>query len=272
MLDFTSRPKVHEQVTALIDAALVAERAAQTRRTYLGGSRLGASCERALQYEYAQAPVDEGKDFDGRRLRIFEVGHTFEALAIRWLRLAGFDLLTSIESEEPEGEQFGFSVADGRIQGHGDGIVVGGPPELGWRYPMLLEIKSMADKPFKECVKKGVTLSKPVYAAQMAVYQAYLHNALNDMLNDVLRESCPELPLGLADNPALYVAVNKDTQALWFELVPFDGSLAQRMSDRGVRVVQATDAHELLPRGFAQQTHVECRMCSYAQRCWRESR
>ena len=48
--------------------------------------------------------------------------------------------------------------------------------------------------------------------------------------------------------------------------------LAQRMSDRGVRVVQATDAHELLQRGFAQATHVECRMCSYAQRCWKESR
>ena len=264
MLDFNSRPKVHEQVTALIDAALVTERAAQPKRTYLGGSRLGASCERALQYEYAQASVDEGKDFDGRRLRIFELGHTFEALAIRWLRLAGFDLITA----QPDGEQFGFSVADGRIQGHADGIVVGGPPELSWRYPMLLEIKSMADKPFKECVKKGVRLSKPVYAAQMAVYQAYLHNALND----VLRESHPETALGLADNPALYVAVNKDTQALWFELVPFDGSLAQRMSDRGVRVVQATDANELLPRGFAQATHVECRMCSYAQRCWKESR
>ncbi len=262
MLDFNHRPKAHEQVTALIDAALVAERAAQARRTYLGGSRLGASCERALQYEYAQAPVDEGQDFDGRRLRIFEVGHSFEALAIRWLRLAGFELLTT----QIDGEQFGFSVADGRIQGHGDGIVVGGPPELSWRYPMLLEIKSMADKPFKECVKKGVTLAKPVYAAQMAVYQAYL----NEALNKGLRQSSSPSPLGLSDNPALYVAVNKDTQALWFELVPFDGSLAQRMSDRGVRVVQATDAHELLPRGFAQATHVECRMCSYAQRCWRD--
>ena len=258
MLDYNHKPKVHEQVTALIDAALVAARAGQQRRTYLGGSRLGASCERALQYEYAQASVDEGQDFDGRRLRIFEVGHSFEALAIRWLRLAGFELLTA----QPDGEQFGFSVADGRIQGHGDGIVVSGPPELGWRYPMLLEIKSMADRQFKECVKKGVTRAKPVYAAQMAVYQAYLH--------DALRPTHPEIAPGLADNPALYVAINKDTQALWFELVPFDGSLAQRMSDRGARVVQATDAHELLPRGFAQSTHVECRICSYAQRCWRD--
>lgn len=268
MLDFNSRPKVHEQVTALIDAALVAERAAQPKRTYLGGSRLGASCERALQYEYAQAPVDEGKDFDGRRLRIFEVGHSFEAMAIRWLRLAGFELLTA----NMDGEQFGFSVADGRIQGHGDGIVIGGPPELGWRYPMLLEIKSMADKPFKECVKKGVTIAKPVYAAQMSVYQAYLHDTLNDALKKSPSGSALGASLGLSDNPALYVAVNKDTQALWFELVPFDGSLAERMSDRGVRVVQATDAHELLPRGFAEAIHVECRMCSYAQRCWGEAR
>jgi hypothetical protein len=34
-------------------------------------------------------------------------------------------------------------------------------------------------------------------------------------------------------NPALFTAINKDSQEIWFELVPFDGGLAQRMSDRG---------------------------------------
>jgi len=40
------------------------------------------------------------------------------------------------------------------------------------------------------------------------------------------------------------------------------------MSDRGVRVVQATEAHELLPRGFSERTHFECRFCAYQERCW----
>ncbi len=249
MLDYNSRPKVHERITALIDAALVHERSQQPQRTYLGASRLGGPCERALQYEYAGAPVDADRALTGRVLRIFEVGHALEPLVIRWLRLAGFELQTT----DAQGQQFGFSVAGGRLAGHCDGIVVGGPEPLGWHYPMLLEIKTMKDKAWRECVKKGVLLAKPAYAAQMALYQAYLS------------DSWP----GLADHPALFTAINKDTQALHFELQPFDGALAQRMSDRGVRVVRATEAHELLPRGFLERTHLECRVCAFEARCWK---
>ena len=72
----------------------------------------------------------------------------------------------------------------------------------------------------------------------------------------------------ISRNPALFAAINKDTQELWFELVPFDAALAQKMSDRAVRVIQATEAGELLPRAFAEASHFECKFCSYAQRCW----
>jgi hypothetical protein len=92
MLDFNHRPKIHEQIGVLIDAALSADRDNQPRRNYLGASRLGVACERALQYEYLQTPVDPGRDIPGRVLRVFEVGHALEDLAIRWLRMAGFDL------------------------------------------------------------------------------------------------------------------------------------------------------------------------------------
>ena len=92
MLDFNHRPAFHERVTGFIDAALDAERAEQTPRDYLGASRLGVACERALQYEYAGAPVDPGRATSGRILRVFEVGHVLEELVVRWLRMAGFEL------------------------------------------------------------------------------------------------------------------------------------------------------------------------------------
>jgi hypothetical protein len=57
----------------------------------------------------------------------------------------------------------------------------------------------------------------------------------------------PRCP-GIADHPALFTAINKDTAELHHELVPFNAELAQRMSDRAVRVLRATDAGELLPR------------------------
>lgn len=249
MLDFNSRPKFQELLTAKIDTALTAERDLQTRRTYLGASRLGVACDRALQFEFAQAPADPGRDFSGRVLRIFEVGHALEELAIRWLRLAGFELHTRTRS----GGQFGFSVCDELIQGHVDGIVTAAPESLGFTFPMLWEFKTMNAQNWRDCVKRGVAVSKPVYAAQMAIYQAYMESTIE----------------GISRNPALFTAINKDTQELWFEMVPFDAALAQRASDRAVKIITATEYGELLPRSFSDNTHFECKFCSWQDRCWR---
>ena len=60
MLDFNSSSSLSGRLTALVDLGMQRTRATQPRRAYLGASRLGASCERALQYEYADAPVDTG--------------------------------------------------------------------------------------------------------------------------------------------------------------------------------------------------------------------
>jgi len=110
----------------------------------------------------------------------------------------------------------------------------------------------MNAKNWRDTVKNGVTAAKPVYAAQIALYQAYMAAAVP----------------GLATNPALFTAINKDTAELHHELVPFDAELAQRMSDRAVRVLMATDAGELLPRIARDRDFFECRMCSWANRCW----
>ncbi len=76
MIDLNHQPKFHEQVSMRLDAALQAERSHQARRRYLGASRLGVPCERALQYEYVASigmdrPLaDYGKD---EVLRLVEV-------------------------------------------------------------------------------------------------------------------------------------------------------------------------------------------------------
>ncbi len=251
MLDYNHQPKLYERITALIDQAMDMERSQQPSRQYLGASRLGLACDRALQYEYAGAPVDPDRDLSGRTLRIFEVGHVLEELVIRWLRLAGFELY----NQKANGGQFGFSVAGGRIQGHIDGIISAAPVELGLTFPMLFECKTMNDKSWRETVKKGVTVAKPIYAAQMAIYQAYMEAEIE----------------GISRNPALFTAINKDTQEIWFELVPFDAGLAQKMSDRAVKIIQATEAGELLPRSFMEASHIECKFCPWQDRCWRSA-
>ena len=251
MLDFNKRPSMGERINAAIDAALTAENATRVPRDYLGGSRLGHPCERALQFEFTATPKDEGQGFSGQLLRIFAIGHVLEDLAVAWLQQAGFDLYTR-KGNRPDGGQFGFSVAGGRIRGHVDGIVADAPAALGLRTPALWECKTMNAKNWRACVKDGVAVAKPVYAAQIAVYQAYME---------------PSVP-GIAAAPALFTAINKDTAELHHELVPFDADLAQRMSDRGVRILRATDAGELLPRIAASRDFFECRFCPWAERCW----
>ena len=251
MLDFNSRSQTSAHVNAAIDAALVTANQATPPRSYLGGSRLGHACERALQFEFVKAPKDEGADFDGRLLRIFGIGHALEDVAVAWLRGAGFDLYTRRGGGE-HGEQFGFSLAGGRIRGHVDGVFAGGPTIPGMAFPALWECKTMNAKAWRETSSKGVAVAKPIYAAQIAVYQAYMD------------ASVP----GVADNPALFTAINKDTAELHHELVPFNAELAQRMSDRAVRILAATDAGELLPRIATQADHFEFRFCPWAKRCW----
>ena len=54
------------------------------------------------------------------------------------LRAAGFDLRT----HRTDGEQFGFVTANGRIRGHIDGVIVGGP-DIGMPWPALFEHKAL---------------------------------------------------------------------------------------------------------------------------------
>jgi hypothetical protein len=249
MLDFNSRSTFADHLNQRIDAALAGERAAVPARSYLGASRLGVACDRALQFEFTDTPRDPGASLDGRTLRIFEIGHALEEGAIRWLRASGLDLVTRTR----DSGQIGFSVAGGRIRGHVDGVVFGAPDMATLRVPALWECKTMNAKAWRETVAKGVVLAKPIYAVQIAIYQAYLE---------------PALP-GVSEHPALFTAINKDTAELHHELVPFDAGRAQAASDRAVRILRATDAQELLPRIAHDSTHFECRFCPWAERCWR---
>jgi hypothetical protein len=249
MLDFNHRPKISDKINLLIDKALTAENSKQTSRDYLGASRLGVSCSRALQFEYTDTPKDEDQNFTGRTLKIFQAGHVFEELMIKWLRLAGINLVT----HKQNGNQFGFSVAGGKVKGHIDGAIIGAPQDLNFKFPMLWECKSLNDKSWKDVVKKGLTISKPIYAAQVAIYQAYMESQIE----------------GISKNPALFTAINKDTAEIHFELVEFDPELAQKTSDKAVQILCATEAHELLPRIANDSGHFECKFCPWQQRCWR---
>ncbi len=227
-----SAKPINQRVNELIEAA---EPPSPNERQYLGASSIGAECLRRVQYDWMCDP-----QFPARTRDIFARGHFFEELSRQHLIKAGFKFASKV--------RLGFKAAGGLFRGHGDGILVAGPqlPEL--IYPALFEHKAVNAKSWRAIERDGLVGLYAVYAAQVAIYQAYL---------DVT-------------NPALFMVLNADTCERLSFLVQFDPVLAQAISDRAVRVIEATRAGELLPRVTEDPEDWRCRMCtSHRARCWR---
>ena len=227
---------------AAVDDALVVNAEQQKRRTYLGASAIGSLCERRVQYDFMGLEYDRDYRPAARTQRIFARGHIGEEMVAKWIRMAGYELQT----EKPNGYQFGFRVADGKFSGHCDGIIISGP---GIDDPCIWEHKCLGAKSWNQISRRGVTGSKPEYADQMALYQAYL-----------------DLPA-----PALFTAINMDSMELYAEFVPFDKKRAQDASDRAVAIIQDTQAGALRPRISDDEDFWMCRnksgKCQYWRRC-----
>lgn len=243
MIDLSSKKTLSAKLNALIDAALIAERAKQPPRQYLGGSRIGVECERQLQFEFFNTPKDPGKDFDGQTLRIFERGNWAEEAVVGWLWLAGVNVLTHDEN----GKQFGFSEHNGLFAGHRDGKLLDGPAVFG-PFPRLWENKCIKADKWAAMDKHGLLHENPVYWAQCQIYMEKFE---------------------LTANPALFSAVNANTMEIYWESVPFNPGAAQQLNAKASRILQACMAGELLPRISQDPNFFKCKsFCDYPKRCF----
>jgi hypothetical protein len=225
-----SAKPINQQINALIDAA---EPPSSNRRQYLGASSIGSDCLRRTQYDWMCDP-----EFPTRIGDIFGRGHHFEAVTRQHLITAGFKFAPVT--------QLAFTAADGLFRGHADGILVGGRQLPGLIYPALWEHKCLNAKGWRAIERDGLAGLYKTYAAQVALYQAYLD----------------------CTNPALFSVVNADTCERLHFLVPFNAEMAQAASDRAVSIIEATRAGELLPRITEDPGHWYCKMCSHKARCW----
>jgi hypothetical protein len=227
-----------EPLNVAINDAL--ERAAATKaelpRPYLGASIVGHECARRVQFDWWCKSTLAARTRD-----IFERGHYFEERARHHLIEAGFKFAPP--------EALAFTALNGTLRGHADGIITDVPavPGLYLATPALWEHKAVNAKNFRAVERDGIEKVVPQYAAQVALYQAYL---------DIT-------------NPALFTATNADTCERVHFLVPFNAERAQLWSDRAANIIEATRAGELLPRSFDDPEDWRCRLCPHSERCWR---
>lgn len=207
-------------VDAIYEACL-REKKQESRRTYLGMSEIGHPCDRYLWLNYNGYPK---LDFDGRTARVFQCGHDREERIIADLLMAGF----CISNRQRE-----FNAFNGRFKGHCDGYITCGKSE-----PMILEVKTAKQEVFRRIQKEGIQAVKPEYYAQA---QCYMHCDFNVYMT-------------------LFVVENKNTQALYAEVIDYDLDVAKHYFARAGMILDA----ECPPDVMAEtKTCKYCDFCGY---------
>lgn len=228
-------PELKLQVALQIEAAYEAKR--NPRHGYrLPPSKLGADCERSLWYSFRW--VSPPSTFEGQMIRLFETGDSQEIRMIDDLKMIGCKVQTH-DPEDPE-KQIGISFAYGHGYGFLDCEILGLPDA-----PITVhvgEMKSHNDKSFKLLLSQGVEKSKPEHYAQTMIY---MHKRSRDR--------------------GLYMAVNKNTDELYFERIEYDFAAAVRLERKAERIVFASRP----PVGIAEKPgFFKCNFCDHGGKCF----
>lgn len=180
-------------------------------RSHMGASGIGRECARAVWYDFRWATKPA---FTGRMLRLFNRGHLEEGRMIALLLACGFQ----VYQQDENGQQFRISSYGGHFGGSGDGVVVG-IPDLPPGTPSLLEFKTHNDNSFKALKKEGVRAAKLEHFVQMQVYMRRM---------------------GLQF--ALYVAINKNDDEIYAEIVSLDSAFADQFIERAHKIIPMRNA------------------------------
>ncbi len=202
-------------------------------RKHLGASRVGSECARKIWYSFRWF---KNINFNSRLLRLFNRGHLEEARFVAMLMVAGVD----VRYESEEGGQFKISNKNSHFEGSCDGIAYK-VPDLDSDEPCLLEYKTMNANEFEKLLKSGVKQFKNEHYVQM---QVYMHK--------------------LKLKYALYLAVNKNDDEIYAEIIEHDATYSKFYIERGELIIlKDTPPNKMSnsPGWYA------CKFCDYHAIC-----
>lgn len=207
-------------------------------RSHMGASIMGGKCGRSIWYSFRWATKS---NFTGRIQRLFNRGHLEEARFIACLLAIG----VTVYQHDDNGKQFRISGSAGHYGGSGDGVGIN-IPDLPAGLAAVLEFKTHNDASFKKLVKEGVRSAKFEHFVQM---QQYMRK------------------MGLT--VALYMAVNKNTDELYAEIIMLDIATADTFIDRADKIIWMQFAPEKIgsppsPGNF------DCKWCDHKPVCFQK--
>ena len=219
-----------ERVKDIEEAIYATYDAPQRRGNSIPPSTIGEKCARKIWYSFRWVrPVS----FDGRMMSLFATGNFEEKRIISDLRKAGFTV--GWEQVEVKHQDL--------MRGNIDGVV--SKTGMPWH---ILEIKTHSQSSFDRLEAKGVKESKRTHYAQM---QIYMH-----LLTPPPKEARIVW--------ALYVAKNKNTDAIYVERVAYDAEFAEWLLIEAKHIATA----ETPPAKISESCDAfDCQYCEYRSYC-----
>jgi len=204
-------------------------------RTHLGGSLLGRKCARELWYGFHWWKKSK---HSGKTLRLFNRGHLEEGRFIALLLMIG----CKVVQQDEQGNQLRITHAGGHVGGSLDGSLYG-CPDLPDGYICLTEFKTHGEKSFRKLEAEGVRSAKFEHFVQMQIYMKKR-----------------------GYGAALYLAVNKNTDELYGEVIPLDSHIADEYLKRGERIVYSDKAPQRISK---TPGWYECTFCDFKDNCFK---
>jgi hypothetical protein len=219
-------------------------------REHLGASVIGHNCSRELWYIFRWV---KDPRFSGNTLRLFNRGHLEEGRFVALLLMLGCE----VWQHNSSGEQFRVVDHNGHFGGSLDCVLRG---IVEWPdVAMLGEFKTHGDKSFVKLAGddwdahlaapnkvpfsgEGVRTTKFEHFVQMQTYMGKMG-----------------LPC------ALYLAVNKNTDSVYAELVMFDSAVFEAFRARARDIVYSNVP---LARVKNDPTWWQCKSCNMRSVCW----
>lgn len=221
-------------------------------RGHMGASVIGGECARAIAYGWRWVTK---KKHPGRIVRLFNRGHLEEARFIALLLSIGCE----VYQQDAEGNQFRISHASGHFGGSGDGVAIN-IPDLLPDQATLLEFKTHGEKSFIELAGKLEEWRKHIEAPRKA---AFTGKGVKDAKYEhYVQMQIYMRKMGLAS--ALYMAVCKNTDDIYAEIVPLDSATADEYLSRGEKLIEM----QALPNRInSSPGFYKCRFCDHRPVC-----
>jgi hypothetical protein len=234
----TDREKLADLIAADVEA-FCETYYEQGHRNHLGASEVGEPCWRQLWYKFRWVKLER---FDGRMMRLFNVGHSAEPRFVAYLRGIGFEVR---EIDEATGEQFRISGANGHYGGSLDGLCKA-PARYELSEDIILSLSFKTNNTgqgYDKVSKEALSKAKPKHWAQECQYG---------------------YKMGI--RYCIYMIENKNDSDITFKVIELDWNYGRQLEDKATQII---NSKEPPPRISENPAMFDCKFCTFAGICHR---